>query len=262
MESGVYATCPANSGLNPSKAALAVAMANELGRWDPLNDLVMGGNGMTQLSSTGAGRCKDGCKNTKGLLSQQSDELLSWVDQNVFIPNVLRSDLQSAFGRQRDLIANLTQNNKPALPPAHKLTLVGGPTNLGKGSCGPHYIYQVDNENGTALTSAQAANLPNALCYFGQGTCGGNPYLAFTAVTTGCPSGRTCVAIDPTDGDNSSTSTTTAGSAPTYPLNRVWDPSNALLGTQCITSKGKLGALASKCSLSQDTCGYLFCIVP
>lgn len=259
MESAVYATCPANSGLNPTKASLAVAMANELGRWDPLNDLAFSGN-KTVLSSTGLSRCKNDCKNVKMLLGQQDDGLLSFVDQSVFVPNVFRSDLQAAIGRQRDLIANLTMNNRSALPPEHKLTFVGGPVNLGKGNCGPHYIFQVDKIDGSPLSYTEATNMKNTLCYFGQGSCGGNPYLAFTTVSDGCPSGRTCVAIDPTDGDNSSTSTTTAGSAPTYPMNRVYDPSNTLLGTQCITTKGTLGTLVSKCDTYPFTCGTLYCI--
>jgi hypothetical protein len=102
--------------------------------------------------------------------------------------------------------------------------------------------------------------MANSLCYFGHGSCGSNPYIGFAQVTAGCPSGKTCVAIDPTDGDNSSTSTTTAGSAPTYPLNRVYDPANSLLGSACITTKGLLGTMTSKCATFPATCGYLYCI--
>ena len=100
------------------------------------------------------------------------------------------------------------------------------------------------------------------LCYFNQGNCGNNTYI--NMVTTACPSGvasgSMCIAIDPTDGDNGSTSTTTAGSAPSYPGNRVYDPANDLLGTACITSGGLLGTMTSKCSAYPSTCGYLYCI--
>lgn len=261
-ESAAYATCPTNSGLNPTKAALAVAMAKELGRWDPVNDLtVSAGTGwLTVLSSSGLARCSNGCKNVKAILGQQSVSLTSVVDQSVFSPTALVSDLGASFNRQLNVNNNLRLNEPASLPPSHKLTLVGGPTNLGLGSCGPHYIFQVDNPDGTALTSKQATNMANALCFYGYGSCGSNPYIAFAKTTTGCPSGRTCIAIDPTDGDNSTTSTTTCGSAPTYPLNRVYDPANSLLNTQCITTRGRLGTLVSKCGYIPSTCGYLYCV--
>ena len=37
----VFTTCETASGKNPIKAALAVAMANELGRWEPDQDLAI-----------------------------------------------------------------------------------------------------------------------------------------------------------------------------------------------------------------------------
>jgi hypothetical protein len=136
--------------------------------------------------------------------------------------------------------------------------------NLGAGNCGPHYIFQVVYSSGTnagkPLSSTDAANLANTLCFYGQGSCGGNPYIGYIAANVpGCPSGKTCIAIDPTDGDNSTYSTTTAGSAPTYPMNRVYDPANSLLGKQCITTRGALATLISKCSSVASTCGYLYC---
>src|SRR5512133_613777 len=263
MESNVYATCPTNNGLNPTKAALAVAMATELGRWDPINDLTVTNTmygGVTSLSSTGLGRCGNGCVNVKAILGQQNSALTSVIPQDVFNPTVLATELTSSYSRQVNLIQDLSRNRPAALPPLHKLTLVGGPTNLGNGNCGPHYIYQVDNADGSPLTAAQASNMANALCYFGYGNCGSNPYLGFTQTTASCPSGRTCVAIDPTDGDNSSVSTTTAGSAPSFPLNRAYSPNNSLLGTQCITTRGVLGTMVSKCSAIPSTCGYLYCV--
>jgi hypothetical protein len=66
--------------------------------------------------------------------------------------------------------------------------------------------------------------------------------------------------VGPTDGDNSSTSTTSSGSAATYPMNRVWNPDNSLLGTACITTLGYLGTMESKCAAYPTTCGYLYCI--
>jgi hypothetical protein len=260
MESSAYATCPTNSGLNPAKAALAVAMGNELGRWAPNTDLTIT-NGKVALSSAALSKCGSyGCQNTKALLGQQDNAVMNYVDQAVFNPTNFSADLQASFGRQTNLITSLQQNSPGKLPPGHKLTLVGGPTNMGSGSCGPHYIFQVDNADGSPLTSTQAANMTNALCFYGSGNCGNNPYIGFMQTGVNCPPGRTCIAIDPTDGDNGSVSTTSAGSAPTYPMNRVFDIYNSLLGTSCITTTGRLGSLQSKCGTSPSTCGYLYCI--
>jgi len=44
--------CYTNNGLNPTKAALAVAMADELGRWDPAHDLTVAWNGVVALKSS------------------------------------------------------------------------------------------------------------------------------------------------------------------------------------------------------------------
>jgi hypothetical protein len=187
-----------------------------------------------------------------------------------------QSQLQAAFSRQTNNITNLLRNNQSQMPPGHKLTLVGGPTNLGIGACGPHYIFQVDYDvppsgyqmsytnskavAGQPLSATDAANMVQDLCYFNQGSCGNNTYIGFVTNPAGCPSGKTCIAIDPTDGDNGSTSTTSAGSAPSYPANRVYDPANDLLGTQCITTGGLLGTMTSKCSFAPNTCGFLYCI--
>jgi hypothetical protein len=264
MESSAYATCSTNSGLYPTKAALAVAMAKELGRWTPTTDLTIVGARNTPsarvvLSAAGLQKCGGACPNTRAILGQQD---ASFVDQNLF--NVMNyiSDLSQSFDRQNFLLTDLARNNKGALPPNHKLTMVAGPTNFGRGSCGPHYVFQVDDAvTGLPLTATQAANMVNTMCFFSAGSCGSNPYIGFQVTqANGCPAGKTCVAIDPTDGDNGSGSTTSAGSAPSYPGNRVWNPDNSLLGTQCITTMGKLLGLQSKCSYKAETCGFLYCM--
>ncbi|MEO6603181.1 MAG: hypothetical protein ABIQ16_25065, partial [Polyangiaceae bacterium] len=65
---------------------------------------------------------------------------------------------------------------------------------------------------------------------------------------------------DPTDGDNGSGTTTTSGSSPTYPLNRLYDPSNTKLNSSCTTTAAKYGAMVSRCSVIPSTCGYLYCV--
>jgi len=255
MATTVYADCATAGGANPTKAALAVAMANELGTWDPLG-LLRINNNQVELTQAGIDKCNattHKCRNLKGLLELQKDGATS--DQNIFNPTNFREDLKASFDRQRNHLIN-----NPA-PAAHKLVLVSGPTNIGQvqngvsKSCGPHYIYKATTTSGANLSSTEASRLKNALCFFGE-ACGDNPYMGFTtAGLSACPSGATCVAIDPGDGDNGSTSTTSAGSAPTYPLNRVLDSIPTMLGTQCITTLGKAGTLQPKVNSS-----YLHCI--
>jgi len=238
-------------------------MASELGRWTPATDLTISGtkyspSARVVLSSAGLAACRNGCLNTKALLGQQD---ASFVDQNLFNSMNYISDLQNSFDRQSSLLTDLSRNNPGALPPAHRLTLVSGPVNLNSATaCGPHYIYQVDTTAGVPLTTAQANNMVNTMCFYNAGSCGNNPYIGFTVTqSNGCPAVKTCIAIDPTDGDNGSTSTTSAGSAPSYPMNRVYDPANTLLNTACLTSASKLGTMISKCATSPTTCGYLYC---
>jgi len=264
MDSAPYATCTSNSGLNPTKAALAVAMAKELGRWNPTTDLTITGTRNTPssrvvLSAAGLAACTNGCANTKAILGQQD---ASFVDQNMFSQMNYISDLAQSFDRQNSLLTDLSRNNPAGLPPAHKLTLVAGPVNLNlPTACGPHYIFQADTTAGVPLTTAQANAMVNTMCFYGAGSCGSNTYIGFQVTqANGCPAGKSCIAIDPTDGDNGSTSTTTAGSAPTYPMNRVYDPTNALLGTQCITTTSILATLKSNCATKPLTCGYLYCM--
>jgi len=258
--------CYTNSGLNPTKAALAVAMADELGRWAPDKDLVrINGGAATQYNYivvlSGSAVClKNNCANTRAILGQQDDRLMNFIDQNVFNPAVFRNDLSASVQRAQTMISDLARNNAKNLPPSHVLTQVGGPIDLGLGACGPHYVFQVDHPDGTPLTSTEATNLGNALCTYGFGSCGNNPFISYTLTGQGCPVGRTCIAVDPADGDNASTTTTTAGRAPQYPMNRVYNPNNTLLNTACTKTTGAVTKLLSKCTTTPATCGYLYCI--
>jgi hypothetical protein len=269
MTTMLYSDCSTAGGANPTKAALAVAIARELGEFDPVNQLTVT-NGTVALSAAAVTKCNGlshKCKNTIAILGQQADA--ATIDQNLFNPTNFREDLKASFDRHKNNITNLTNNNRGALPIAHNLTLVSGPTNIGavqngvSKSCGPHYIFKVTKKDGSNLTSTEASNLGHATVFFGGGTpgTGSNPYMGYTSTgLASCPSGASCIAIDPTDGDNSSTSTTSAGSAPTYPMNRTYDPTNSLLGSACVTTTGKYGTMTSKCSISTATCGYLYCV--
>lgn len=254
-DSALSSTCYTSYGVHSTKAGLAVAMARELGRWEPLKDLDRS-SGKVKLRA-GVTCIRDNCANTKSLLGQMDIT----IDQKVFSNTNYQNDLYAAWDRQTNLIDDLTRNHPTWLPPAHKLTPVGSMTMTG--ACGPHYIFQVDNLNGTPLTSTQAGLMSNTLCYFGQPTsgqdCGNNPFVGFTKTQVNCPAGRVCVAIDPMPDDNSTTTTAAAGTAPTYPMNRVYNPDNSLLGAQCTTTTNVLTTLKSKCAALPTTCGTLYC---
>jgi len=251
--------CVTNSGIDSTKAALAVAMASELGRWEPHVDLTIADD-FVQLSGEGLSRCEADCPNTTAILGLQEPGIAEVVEQNLFDPISFREELKVSFDRHSSFLTDLAMNKPEAVPPAHQLSLVGGPTELGLGACGAHYIFQVNAPDGEPLTESEASAIENALCYYGNGRCGGNPFLAFTQTPTGCTNGETCVAIDPTDGDNGSTNTTTDGAVVTYPANRVYNPSYSLLGRSCLTTTGLLGELITRCDRYPRTCGWLFCI--
>jgi len=236
VDETVTPSCDAGTGLLPTKAGLAVAMANELKRWDAVTDLTRtGSNGIYQvaLSAAGLKQCSDmgsTCANTKALLALQDISLWQVINPNTFNPTAYREDLLASFARQQDRINDLKMNNPSQVPAPHKLTKVGGPTNLGSGACGPHWVYKPTSPSGG--TYSTPANLANSLYFFGHPN---NDFLSFT-VTNGN------VAVDPFDGDNAPPITST-GSCPTYDLDRVYNPTNSLLGTCCVTIHSLNGAL-------------------
>jgi hypothetical protein len=254
-DSAVNAACFNDQGKSVSKAALAVAMALDLGNWNALTYFYRV-NWYSQI----AANCSN-CPRVKAILGQQ----YFTPDQNVFNATNFGADLAASLDRQSSMDADIKRNRPWLMPPAHKLTKVAGPVDLGTGACGAHWVFQADHLDGTPLTATEANNLQERLCFFGMsssfGGCGGNPWLAFVSGTAnGCPTGRTCVAIDPTREDGGSTSTTQPGAIPTYPLNRIWDPANTLLGTKCLTTTGYYGTMKSMCAGIPATCGFLYCI--
>jgi hypothetical protein len=76
-------------------SALAVASANELGRWD-VSDFVKVG-GKIQLSSSGSARCSSGCENVNGILQMQNDETRVVPRHD---PGLLRQYMIAFYDRQ------------------------------------------------------------------------------------------------------------------------------------------------------------------
>ena len=255
-------SCTSPAGIFPTKAGLMVAMGIELGRWEAIADL---SSTTSDVSLASSAKCvKNSCKNTKAILGQQSQGISALMSGSVFDPTQYRSDLFASFQRQADIINDLKLNHPTQLPVAHKLKLVGGPVNLGTGACGAHYIFQADHTDGTALTTTEATNIVNDLGFYGywpptNQQFVSNPYIAFAVTSQGCPSGRTCIAVDPTATDNSTTSQTSQA-AVMYPLNRLYDTAGVMLGKACITTGNLAGTMVSKCSTMPTTCGFLYCV--
>jgi len=229
--------CNTSSGILPTMASLGVASAMELKRWEPLTDFTRATvNGLYQLtlSSAGLSRCAamgNSCQNIKGLLGLQDTSVSQVINQNRFNPSSYRQELLSAYDRQFQRIDSIKKNTPSLLPAPHNLTKVGGPTNLGIGACGPHWVFKPTTPTGGVYPNP--VNLKNNLYFINQNT---NPFVAFTVTS------EANVAIDPIDGDNS-TPVTTSGTCPTYELDRVYDPSNTFLGKCCVTVSGVNGAM-------------------
>lgn len=88
---------------NALAAALAVAIGNELGRWDVNTDFKIA-SGKLELSTTGALHCGSGCSNIKALLRLQDDA--SSVVQN-HNPATYRSKLTSWYTAQQGTLTEL-----------------------------------------------------------------------------------------------------------------------------------------------------------
>lgn len=126
-------------------SALAVATANELGRWHPVDFVRSGATGMVQLSSTGLARCSEGCPNIQALLQMQ-DPATSFVPRHD--PNLLKNLLVSYLDRQ--------QNYNISHPvPNHTLTL----TRTTNDVCGLRYHFKVGGGSTTTGVYAGSTEL-------------------------------------------------------------------------------------------------------
>jgi ricin-type beta-trefoil lectin protein len=101
-EQFVSAACGGDDS-NALTAALAVAIANELGRWDVSTDFQVTG-GKLELSATGKLHCGSGCANITALLRLQDDA--SSVIKN-HVPATYRTKLTTWYNEQKTALTNL-----------------------------------------------------------------------------------------------------------------------------------------------------------
>jgi hypothetical protein len=181
-------SCSDNKGTNSVMAALAVATATELHRWQPTKDFQNSG-GVLKLTSTGKAQCSDGkCWNTQAILDLQTApagkvQIRPGVS---FDAGALKSALTTNLTLQLFSLFSL-------LVPEHKLALQYSES----GGCDQFYWFNVTSPSGGAVSSLLTSTLNQKLQWVGGS---GNPYVQFQ-------SNGTMVGIDPTYGLNESGST-------------------------------------------------------
>lgn len=189
------ALCANGDGVNSAMAALAVATAKELRRWQPTKDFYIDSGSRLALTSAGKAQCADAkCWNTQALLDLQKATFNTVkLGKVTFNADNFRSRLYSEFNEQKICESRGAGANCPAED--HTLTFVSEAA----GACDTLYTFAATTPTGGALKTPSL--LKNKLIFVGYPE---NEYLQFSST------GKT-VTIDPTYGLNE-TAATAAGS--------------------------------------------------
>ena len=194
------ALCANGDGVNSAMAALAVAAAKELGRWNPTVDFAPGTAApwYTTLTATGKARCSDGkCWNTQAILDLQKSPPNSVKFGSIVLnANNLVSTLTARWNEQKNCELRGGTGDTNCTAEAHKLAF----TKAAPGACDTIFTFNATNTSGGALVNP--AQLKNKLMFVGYPS---NPYLAFSSTGT-------TVSVDPTYGLNPDGSTSTGSS--------------------------------------------------
>lgn len=188
--------CANGDGVNSAMAALAVAAAKELGRWQPTTDFTQHSSPWSLiLTSAGKARCADGkCWNTQAILDLQKAPPNSVKFGNVvFNANNFVSTLVARWNEQRNCESRGGTGAQNCTAEQHKLTFVSSKP----GACDTIFTFNAQSTTGGALKAP--SQLKNKLMFVGYPS---NPYLAFSSTGT-------TVSIDPTFGLNDGANTTT-----------------------------------------------------
>jgi len=176
-------SCSDRNGTNSVMAALAVATATELKRWQPTKDFVSS-SGVLKLTATGKAQCADGkCWNTQAILDLQNAPAGSvQVRPGIILDSkALKSSLTTNLALQLFSLISM-------LVPEHKFQLVSS----APGGCDQFYWFNVTSPTGGVVSSLLTSTLKEKLTWVGGSN---NPYIQFQ--TDG-----TMVGIDPTYGLN------------------------------------------------------------
>jgi hypothetical protein len=213
-------SCSNPDGANSAMAAIAVAAAQELKRWQPARDFVMfntsgqcescGGpqqaikltSGSDASGPRGKSRCADGkCARLQALLDMQyeqaNDKIFfqgSGSTKTLLNPGALRSRLVAKLNDQTICDSNARDGDNTACPKEeHVLTFQSS----SKGSCDTNFFFNATKPNGQPLSYPN--QLKNKL-KFADIT---NPYINFQNLGGGV------VSVDPTFGLNEEDTTST-----------------------------------------------------
>lgn len=215
--------CSNPDGTNSTMAAIAVAAAKELGRWQATKDFVIaktdgwsensyGWQEAIKLASgtdssgqpIGKSRCSDGeCKNLQALLAMQYDSAANQVylqgsgsTKVLLNPGALRSRTVAKWREQKSCDDAARDGDSTQCPrELHSLTFLSSE----KGSCDTNFYFQAKQANGSSLRYVN--QLKHKLRFADPH----NPYVDFQDLGGGK------VSIDPTYGLNEDGSST-AGS--------------------------------------------------
>jgi hypothetical protein len=187
-------SCSDPNGTHSAMAALAVATATELKRWQPTKDFAVR-NGTLELTTTGKARCADGrCWNTQAILDLQKAPA-GTVQMR---PGVKLDSRALKSGLTTNLTFQLFSLIS-ALAPEHQFELMHSEA----GGCDQFYWFNVKSPTGSALSTLLLSQLKQKLTWVGGDR---NPYIQFQ--TEG-----TMVGIDPTYGLNQAGATSSGSCA-------------------------------------------------
>jgi hypothetical protein len=196
------ALCANGDGVNSVMAALAVATAKELGRWNPTTDFLPLNRAPwhLQLTATGKARCPGGnCWNTQAILDLQKAPFNSVKFGSVVLnSNNLVSTLTARWNEQRNCELRGGTGATNCTVEQHKLTFKSAQA----GACDTIFTFNATTPTGGLL--AAPSQLKNKLMYAGYPS---NPFLAFSSTGT-------TVSIDPTYGLNEAPSSSTGSCTP------------------------------------------------
>lgn len=198
--SGGRSICTNLEGTASTMAALAVAAAMEIGRWQPRKDFTIGKLGSDEaliLTAEGKARCADGvCFNTQALLDFQKNEASGKVEfpgEVTLNSAALRSRLVAKFREQVTCEVQPSNGGTSNCPvEEHTLTFQRSE----KGGCDTNFFFVARKPDGQPLQ--YPAQLKNKLLWADRT----NQYVGFQSVGE-------VVSIDPTFGLNERGSTTT-----------------------------------------------------
>jgi hypothetical protein len=215
------ALCANGDGVNSALAALGVAAAKELRRWQSSRDFYVDSSYRLALTSTGKAQCSDGrCWNTQAILDLQRAPFGTVKFGGVtFNADNFKSRLVSEFNEQKICESRSGTGDASCSAEEHRLVF----NSQQVGACDTIFTFSATTPTGGALRTP--AQLKNKLVFVGYPE---NPFLAFSSTGSS-------VSIDPTFGLNETNTTSTGSCSPACVRMSSSDMSN-----RCCTCNGQI----------------------